>query len=158
MGEKCEKCETTCAEIYHIKGRLTTLETFQKWAEPILNGIKLLRSDTKWMKIIALAFISIVTWVYIDQVLPILKQQSDDKIERIKQQSADKAEILKQQHADKIEIIREMYKGQQELRKEIMGKLSQTTRTINQHSTKSSKLNYKGIAKVVRKEVRSIKD
>lgn len=143
MSDKCDGCEDAHKKITHLEKRIGTLESFKKWAEPILNDIKLLRNDTRWMIIIALAFIGIVTWVYAYQIYPSFKQQNEDKLE-----------IIKEIH--KMEKVG--YKGRQKLRSELIKKFNQSTKTINQHSTSASKINYSGIAKVIRKEVRRINE
>jgi len=99
MSGDCEGCQSAHVKIGHLETRVESLETFKKWAKPILDDIKHLRNDARWMIFIATAFSAIVAWVYIYQVSPFFKQQSNDKIE-----------IIKQQNKDKIEIIREINK------------------------------------------------
>lgn len=153
MIENCEGCQSAHVKIGHLEIRVESLETFKKWAKPILNDIKLLRSDTRWMITIALAFSGIVIWVYIYQVFPFFKQQSKEKIEIIKQQTKDKIEIIREIN----KIKEDSFKGRIKIRDELMEKFNQSTKEINQHNTSASKMNYSGITKVIRKEVRSIK-
>lgn len=124
MSIECDGCKSAHTEILHLKRRVGTLESFKKWAEPILNDIKLLRNDTRWMIIIALAFIGTVAWIYAYQVYPLMKQQSIDKID-----------IIKEIH----EMEKISYEGRQELKLELVKKFNQSTETINKHSTDISK-------------------
>lgn len=153
MEEKCDGCVAAHQKIESQEIRITNLEKFRKWAEPILNDLKILRSDIRWMKYIASLFSIIVAWVYMSQVSPFFEKQSDDKIEIIKQQNKDKIEIIREIN----KIKEDSFKGRIKLRDELMEKFNQSTKAINRHNTSASKENYRGISKVIRKEVRSIK-
>jgi hypothetical protein len=145
MSDDCKGCKDAHEKIEGLHGRVSTLETFKEWAEPILNDIKILRRDSSWMITIAGIFIAITSYVYVYQIYPSFAKQDKDKIEIIEKQNRDKTEIIKQQNKDKIEIIKEV----QKIRIEMLEKLSTTETTIKKDITKASKMNYKGLKKII---------
>lgn len=129
MGDNCEGCENAHRKIEKLEGRVSTLEDFKKWAKPILEDIKIIKNDSRWMIAIAIGFSLIVTYVYIYQIYPNFNKQNEDKIE----------------------IIREV----QKIRIEMLEKLSTTESNTKNNIIKASKTNYKSLKKIIEKPLKT---
>jgi len=149
MPADCSGCKEAHEKISKHDARIAALEAFKKWATPILEDIKTIKNDSRWQIAIAIIFSAIVTYVYTTQIFPFFDKQNKDKLE-----------IMTAIHKEKIETIKALqsiktYDAQQlqALEEKINKKVLQVASDINKHSTEASKMNYKGIKKVIRKEV-----
>ena len=143
MADNCEGCKEAHSEIDTLKSRVSVLESFKTWAEPIIKDIKALKldlstlkSDNKRMMLVGGLFVAVVAYVYVYQIYPSFGKQSDSILK-----------ILEKQNADKIEIIREINTFKLEVFKEI----AKTEKDVKTHTTKASKINYRGIKKIIEK-------
>lgn len=108
--EKCDGCDCI-KRIVNIEERvaeqskrLSVLESFVEWAEPIIRKIEDMQKNIaevstsqRWMSVIFAGFVTIVAFVYVSQVLPSMEKQADGDIE----------------------IIREIHRGQLDTQKRI---------------------------------------
>ena len=96
--EKCDGCEYI-KRLVNLEGkveeqnkRLSVLETFVEWAEPIIRKIEDMQKNIaevstsqRWMSVIFAGFVTIVEFVYVSQVLPSMEKQADGNVEIIKE-------------------------------------------------------------------------
>ena len=89
MTEQCRKCldefEAFKKKHQDHEKRISLLEDFESWARPILEAVKTIKNDNRWMIIIFVAFVSICTYVYQTDVKQFMKKWNDDKIDIIKE-------------------------------------------------------------------------
>lgn len=121
MTEQCKQCLTEFEKFKakhedHEK-RITLLEDFEKWARPILEAVKTIKNDNRWMIIIFVAFVTICTYVYQTDIKNFMTRWNDDKID----------------------IIREINSFKMEMKEEI--------NDVNNQVITSSKINYKGVVR-----------
>ena len=96
--EKCDGCEYI-KRIVNLEGkveeqnkRLSVLESFVEWAEPIIRKIEDMQKNIaevstsqRWMSVIFAGFVAIVSFVYVSQVMPSMEKQADGDVEIIKE-------------------------------------------------------------------------
>ena len=113
IGDKMEKCDGCeyIKRLVNLEGkveeqnkRLSVLESFVEWAEPIIRKIEDMQKNLaevstsqRWMSVIFAGFVTIVAFVYVSQVLPSMEKQADGDVE----------------------IIREIHRGQLDTQKRI---------------------------------------
>ena len=113
IGEKMEKCDVCdyIKRIVHLEERvaeqnkrLSVLESFVEWAEPVIRKIEDMQKNIaevstsqRWMSVIFAAFVTIVAFVYVSQVVPSMEKQAEGDVE----------------------IIREIHRGQLDTQKRI---------------------------------------
>lgn len=101
VGEKMEKCDGCdyIKRIVHIEERvaeqnkrLSVLESFVEWAEPIIRRIEDMQKDVtklttsqNYMSMIFGGFVVIVAYVYTVQITKFMEEQPKDKIEIIRE-------------------------------------------------------------------------
>ena len=60
MTEQCKKCleelEAFKSKHHDHEKRIALLEVFENWARPILEAVKTIKNDNRWMIIIFVAF------------------------------------------------------------------------------------------------------
>lgn len=97
MTEQCKKCleefEAFKNKHKEHEKRITLLEDFEKWARPILEAVKTIKNDNRWMIIIFIAFVSICTYVYQTDIKQFMNKWNDDKIDIIKEINSFKLEM-----------------------------------------------------------------
>ena len=101
----CEKCEKHETHIIDLQHRVTSLEDFEKWAKPILEIVKTIKSDSKYQITIGLALVGIVSYIYVYQIYPFFEKQHDSNIEVIKAISDFQLETVKDRTDFKTEIF-----------------------------------------------------
>ena len=108
--EKCDGCDYI-KRIVHLEERvaeqskrLSVLESFVEWAEPVIRKIEDMQKNIaevstsqRWMSVIFTAFVTIVAFVYVSQVVPSMEKRAEDDVE----------------------IIREIHRGQLDTQKRI---------------------------------------
>ena len=96
--EKCDGCDYI-KRMVHIEGRvaeqnkrLSVLESFVEWAEPIIRRIEDMQKDVtklttsqNYMSMIFGGFVVIVAYVYTVQITKFMEEQPKDKIEIIRE-------------------------------------------------------------------------
>lgn len=96
--EKCDGCDHI-KRIAHLEGkveeqnkRLSVLESFVEWAEPIIRRIEDMQKDVtklttsqNYMSMIFGGFVVIVAYVYTVQITKFMEEQPKDKIEIIRE-------------------------------------------------------------------------
>ena len=96
--EKCDGCDYL-KRIVNLEDklnaqnkRLSVLESFVEWAEPIIRKIEDMQENItevttsqRWMSVIFAGFVTIVAFVYVSQVLPSMEKQADGDVEIIKE-------------------------------------------------------------------------
>ena len=89
MTEQCRKCleEFEAFKLKHNEHdkRIALLEDFENWARPILEAVKTIKNDNRWMIIIFVAFVTICTYVYQTDIKNFMKDWNDDKIDIIRE-------------------------------------------------------------------------
>lgn len=132
---KCDGCEYIKRivnledKIAEQNKRLSVLESFVEWAEPIIKKIEDMQKNIaevstsqKWMGVIFAGFVTIVAFVYVSQVIPSMEKQANGNVE----------------------IIREIHRGQLDTQKRIDElKLQVIT---------SSKINYSATVRELKKK------
>lgn len=97
MTEQCKKCleEFEAFKLKHAnhEKRISLLEDFESWARPILEAVKTIKNDSRWMIVIFIAFVSICTYVYQTDVKQFMIKWSDDKVDIIKEINTFKLEM-----------------------------------------------------------------
>ena len=128
--EKCDGCEYI-KRIINLEGkveeqnkRLSVLESFVEWAEPIIRKIEDMQKNIaevstsqRWMSVIFAGFVTIVAFVYVSQVMPSMEKQADGDVE----------------------IIREIHRGQLDTQKRIDELRLQIITTSKNNHTSSDK-------------------
>jgi tellurite resistance protein len=132
MTEHCRKCLDEFEEYKkkhneHDK-RIALLEDFENWARPILEAVKTIKNDNRWMIIIFTAFVAICTYVYQTDVKQFMTKWSDDKVD----------------------IIKEINKFESEMKDKI--------NEVNNQVVTSSKINYKATVREMKEINRDKKD
>ena len=102
--ECCRKIQRLEGEVQEHKRRIGILESFVEWAEPVIRKIEDMQKNIaevstsqRWMSVIFAAFVTIVAFVYVSQVVPSMEKQADGDVE----------------------IIREIHRGQLDTQKRI---------------------------------------
>lgn len=89
MTEQCRKCLEELEAFKHKHNehekRIALLEDFENWARPILEAVKTIKNDNRWMIIIFVAFVTICTYVYQTDIKNFMKDWNSDKIDIIKE-------------------------------------------------------------------------
>ena len=89
MTEQCRKCleefEAFKNKHHDHEKRIALLEDFENWARPILEAVKTIKNDNRWMIIIFVAFVTICTYVYQTDIKNFIKDWNSDKIDIIKE-------------------------------------------------------------------------
>lgn len=89
MTEQCKKCLEEFEVFKHKHNehdkRIALLEDFENWARPILEAVKTIKNDNRWMIIIFVAFVTICTYVYQTDIKNFMKDWNSDKIDIIKE-------------------------------------------------------------------------
>ena len=89
MTEQCRKCleefEAFKNKHHDHEKRIALLEDFENWARPILEAVKTIKNDNRWMIIIFVAFVTICTYVYQTDIKNFMKDWNSDKIDIIKE-------------------------------------------------------------------------
>ena len=89
MTEQCKKCleefEAFKNKHHDHEKRIALLEDFENWARPILEAVKTIKNDNRWMIIIFVAFVTICTYVYQTDIKNFIKDWNSDKIDIIKE-------------------------------------------------------------------------
>ena len=89
MTEQCKKCLEEFEAFKHKHNehdkRIALLEDFENWARPILEAVKTIKNDNRWMIIIFVAFVTICTYVYQTDIKNFMKDWNSDKIDIIKE-------------------------------------------------------------------------
>lgn len=97
MTEQCKKCleEFEAFKLKHAnhEKRISLLEDFESWARPILEAVKTIKNDNRWMIIIFVAFVSICTYVYQTDIKNFMAIQNSDKVDFIKELNNFKLEM-----------------------------------------------------------------
>lgn len=97
MTEQCRKCldefEAYKEKHANHEKRISLLEDFESWARPILEAVKTIKNDNRWMIIIFVAFVSICTYVYQTDVKQFMEKWNNDKIDIIKEINTFKLEM-----------------------------------------------------------------
>lgn len=97
MTEQCKKCleefEAFKSKHGEHEKRIALLEDFENWARPILEAVKTIKNDNRWMIIIFVAFVTICTYVYQTDIKNFMKDWNDDKIDIIKEINTLKLEM-----------------------------------------------------------------
>ena len=89
MTEQCRKCLEEFEAFKHKHNehdkRIALLEDFENWARPILEAVKTIKNDNRWMIIIFVSFVTICTYVYQTDIKNFMKDWNSDKIDIIKE-------------------------------------------------------------------------
>ena len=97
MTEQCRKCleefEAFKTKHHDHEKRIALLEDFENWARPILEAVKTIKNDNRWMIIIFVAFVTICTYVYQTDIKNFMKDWNNDKIDIIREINALKLEM-----------------------------------------------------------------
>jgi len=97
MTEQCKKCleelEAFKTKHHDHEKRIALLEDFENWARPILEAVKTIKNDNRWMIIIFVAFVTICTYVYQTDIKNFMKDWNDDKIDIIREINTLKIEM-----------------------------------------------------------------
>ena len=80
MTEQCKKCLEEFEAFKHKHNehdkRIALLEDFENWARPILEAVKTIKNDNRWMIIIFVAFVTICTYVYQTDIKNFMKDDA----------------------------------------------------------------------------------
>lgn len=79
----CKKIEEIEEKLDDHSKRLSALEEFEKWARPILEAVKTIKNDNRWMIVIFVSFVGICTYVYQTDIKDYIKENHQYKIEVI---------------------------------------------------------------------------
>ena len=97
MIEQCKKCleeiESFKIKYHDHEKRISLLEDFENRAIPILEAVKTIKNDNRWMIIIFISFVSICTYVYQTDIKNFMTIQSNDKVNLIKELNIFKLEM-----------------------------------------------------------------
>lgn len=143
--EKCDGCDHI-KRIAHLEGRveeqnkrLSVLESFVEWAEPIIRRIEDMQKDVtklttsqNYMSMIFGGFVVIVAYVYTVQITKFMEEQPKDKIE----------------------IIREIHK----LESSFDEKLKEQSADIDEKIIIASKINHSATARKVESVIKNSKE
>lgn len=84
MGcDDCKGLDEVRDKINEHHQRISALEDFEKWARPILDAVRTIKNDNRWMIIIFVAFVGICTYVYQTDIKDYIKDNHNYKIEVI---------------------------------------------------------------------------
>lgn len=133
--ERCDGCEyikrivNLESKVAEQNKRLSVLESFVEWAEPIIRKIEDMQKNIaevstsqKWMSVIFAGFVTIVAFVYVSQVVPSMEKQANGDVE----------------------IIKEIHRGQLDTQKRI--------EELRLQVITSSKINYSATVKELKKK------
>lgn len=97
MTEQCKKCLEELEAFKHKLNehdkRITLLEDFEQWARKILESVKTIKNDNRWMIIIFVAFVTICTYVYQTDIKNFMTIQNSDRVDFIKELNLFKLEM-----------------------------------------------------------------
>ena len=97
MTEQCRKCLEEFEAFKHKHNehdkRIALLEDFENWARPILEAVKTIKNDNRWMIIIFVAFVTICTYVYQTDIKNFMTIQNSDRVDFIKELNLFKLEM-----------------------------------------------------------------
>ena len=121
IGEKMEKCDVCdyINRIVHLEERvaeqnkrLSVLESFVEWAEPVIRKIEDMQKDIaevstsqRWMGVIFAGFVTAVAFVYASQIVPSMEKQIDGDVEIIREINRGQLDTQKRIDELRLQII-----------------------------------------------------